>query len=68
MQSPNFDEMTRQEVREYALKHREDGEAVNYLIRTGKGKGTSYPYPRTEEDVEKITEAIKQKIEDLGTS
>ena len=56
---PNFKSMTRQELKAYVLKHREDIEALNVLIsrRSPDEEATWYNFA----DNKQVTEAILQQ-------
>ena len=61
---PNFEAMTRAELRAYVLEHREDLEAFRLLMnrRSPDSEATWYNFPNTEEGREKRKEVIKRKI------
>lgn len=65
MMKPNFREMTRQELRAYVLAHREDDEAIEVLITRGNPDSPTYPFPRTDEDLQEMDEILKRKLGNL---
>jgi hypothetical protein len=62
MMKPNFDTMTRQEIREYILQHREDDDAIEALIRKGNPNSPTYKFPQTDEDLREMEAILKQKL------
>jgi len=66
MKKPNFDQMSRQELRAYILKNREDDDAIAALIRRANPNSPTYPYPQTEEDQQMMAEILKRKLGDTG--
>lgn len=69
---PNFEEMSRRELRDYVLEHREDMEAFLTLMRRRNppdSEATWYPAPCTadgvpiEENIRVGEEAIRQRVE-----
>ncbi|BAZ15978.1 hypothetical protein NIES4071_78510 [Calothrix sp. NIES-4071] len=61
MMKPDFNKMTRQELRAYVLENREDDDAIEVLIETAN-PGVWYPYPQTDEDLEKMHEILKNYL------
>ncbi len=61
---PNFEAMTRAELRAYVLEHREYLEAFRLLMnrRSPDSEATWYNFPNTEEGREQRKEVIKRKI------
>lgn len=61
---PNFDQMTRKELKAYVLNHRDDGDAIRALFsrRSPDETATWYPYEQSQEELEEI---LKQKIAKL---
>ncbi|MGK7961124.1 DUF6887 family protein [Crocosphaera sp.] len=54
-----FDKMSRQELRNYMLKHRDDEEAFQvYLDRVMAQPGEIYPAPKTIEDVDNFPKVL----------
>jgi hypothetical protein len=52
LMSQKFSEMSRQELREYILKNRDDNEALHiYLDRALAEPGTIYPAPQSIDDL-----------------
>jgi hypothetical protein len=66
MMKPDFNQMSRQELRAYILKHREDDEAIAALINRGNPNSPVYPYPQTEEDLQTMQEILRQKLSKIG--
>jgi succinate dehydrogenase flavin-adding protein (antitoxin of CptAB toxin-antitoxin module) len=62
MMKPNFDSMTRQELREYILLHREDDDAIEALINKGNPNSPTYKFPQTDEDLQEMAVILKQKL------
>ena len=62
MMKPDFSSMTRQELRAYILTHREDDEAIEALIKRGNPNSPKYPFPQTDEDLQKMAEILKKKL------
>ncbi len=62
MMKPNFDSMTRQELREYILQHREDDDAIEALIDKGNPNSLTYKFPQTDEDLQEMAVILKQKL------
>lgn len=55
-----FEEMSRQELRAYMLKHREDEEAFQvYLDQVMAKPGEIYPAPKTIEDLSNFPELLE---------
>jgi hypothetical protein len=48
MMKPNFDTMTRQEIRDYILQHREDDDAIEALINKRNPHSPTYKFPQTD--------------------
>lgn len=61
MTKPNFNQMSRQELRSYILVHRDDGEAIKTLIKMGTLNSPVYPFPQTDEDLKAMKEILKRK-------
>ena len=62
MMKPNFDTMTRKEIREYILLHREDDDAIEALINKGNPNSPTYKFPQTDEDLREMEAILKQKL------
>jgi hypothetical protein len=62
MNKPNFSEMTRKELRAYALAHRDDDDVITELIRSANPNCPIYPYPKTEADIQQMSEIFRRKI------
>lgn len=65
MTKPNFDTMTRQEIREYILQHREDDDAIETLIRKGNPNSPTYKFPQTDRDLQEMEAILKQKLNSI---
>lgn len=65
---PNFNTMTRQELRAYILTHRDDDEAIEALIKMGNSNSSKYPYPQTDEDFRQMEEILKRKLDNMRGS
>jgi hypothetical protein len=65
MMKPNFDTMTRKEIREYILQHREDDDAIEALIRKGNPNSPTYKFPQTDEDLREMDAILKQKLDGI---
>ena len=63
MTKPNFDSMTRQEIRDYILQHREDDDAIEALISKGNPNSPTYKFPQTDEDLREMAVILKQKLD-----
>lgn len=63
---PDFSKMTRQELRDYVLTHREDGDVIEALINLGNPHSFKYPFPETEDDFSKMAEILKQRLGSKG--
>jgi hypothetical protein len=59
---PNFDQMTRQELKRYILENREDNEALTALINREDPNAPRYPFPKTEEDMEAMMDILKDYL------
>lgn len=62
---PNFDNMSKAELRAYVMTHREDQEAFCKLIDRLKAESTNqtrHPFPKSLEDVAKVQEIIQEKM------
>ena len=62
---PNFDSMTRQEIRDYVLQHREDDDAIEALISRGNPNSPTYKFPQTDEDLREMKAILKQKLSSI---
>lgn len=68
MEKPDFNEMTRKELKAYVLENREDDEAIEILIRTFKSDGPSYPCPQTEEEFQEMQAMFLSKIKNRNAA
>ena len=62
---PNFDSMTRQEIRDYILQHQEDDDAIEALISKGNPNSPTYNFPQTDEDLLEMEAILKQKLNSI---
>jgi hypothetical protein len=62
MTKPNFSNMTRQELRNYILEHRDDDDAIEALINKGNPDSPTYRFPQTEDDLREMEAILKQKL------
>ena len=60
---PNFEIMSKAELRAYVLKHKEDKEALRALMSRRDPNSIKYNVPNTEEGREQTKAVIKRKIE-----
>jgi len=60
---PNFETMSKAELRAYVLEHREDMEALRSLMSRRDPNATKYNFPNTEEGLEQTKAIIKRQIE-----
>jgi hypothetical protein len=65
MTKPNFDTMTRQEIREYILQYREDDDEIEALINKGNPNSPTYKFPQTDEDLQEMAAILKQKLNSI---
>ena len=65
MRKPNFDQMSRAELKAYVLTHRDDDEAWGIFLDRRKPSGKLYPAPLDEESIRIGEEAIRQKIQEI---
>lgn len=59
----NFEQMSKSELRQYILEHKEDVEALRSLMNRRNPQATRYNFLNTDEGKEQMKEAIKQKIQ-----
>jgi hypothetical protein len=62
MKKPDFDQMSRLELRTYILANREDDDAIEALIKRADPNSPIYPYPQTEEDLKHMQEILQQRL------
>lgn len=62
MTKPDFNQMSRQELRAYVLAHRDDDEAIEALIKRGNPDSPVYPFPQTDEDLKAMGEILQKKL------
>jgi hypothetical protein len=63
---PDFSKMTRQELRNYILTHREDDDAIAALIDRGNPHSLKYLFPETEDNFREMEEILKQRLGSEG--
>ncbi|MCU0566389.1 MAG: hypothetical protein MUF49_07310 [Oculatellaceae cyanobacterium Prado106] len=66
MTKPDFNQMTRKELRTYILANREEDEAIEALIRRPNPNSRTYSFPLSAEDLKEIEAKIKRKQDDQG--
>ena len=54
MKKPDFNPMTRQELRAYVLAHREDDAAIAALIKRANPNTPIYPCPQTDDNLQEM--------------
>jgi hypothetical protein len=62
MKKPDFNQMSRLELRSYILANREDDDAIEALIKRADPNSPIYPCPQTEEDLKKMQEILQQRL------
>jgi hypothetical protein len=62
MTKPDFNQMSRQELRAYVLAHRDDDEAIEALIKRGNPDSPVYPFPQTDDDLKAMGEILAKKL------
>lgn len=63
---PDFDSMSKAELRAYVLSHRDDNEAFYNLADRYEADSKDqvwYPCPKTPEDWAKVSQLVKEQIE-----
>ena len=60
---PNFETMSKAELRAYVLKHKDDKEALRALMSRRDPNSIKYNFPNTEEGREQTKAVIQKKIE-----
>jgi hypothetical protein len=59
---PNFEQMSRSELKAYVLANRNNEEAIRELFRRRNPHGVRYPMPRSEEELKQMEEIFKRRI------
>ncbi|HEY9654028.1 MAG TPA: hypothetical protein V6C50_00925 [Crinalium sp.] len=59
---PDFESMSKADLRAYVLKNREDLEAVRSLMSRRSPHAVRYDFPDTEEGQEQMREVLRRKI------
>ena len=62
MKKPNFSQMSRQELRNHVLANPKDDDAIEALIDRIDPNSPMYPYPKTEEDFQKMEEILRERL------
>jgi hypothetical protein len=62
MTKPDFSQMSRQELRKYALANREDDDAIEALINRSDPDSPAYPYPKTEEEFREMEQVFRKRL------
>ena len=65
MTKPNFNQMSRADLKAYVLTHRDDEEAFRAFITKPVARSKPYPAPLDEESIRIGQEAILQKIQEI---
>ncbi len=65
MTKPNFEQMSRAELRAYVLTHRDDDEAFRALRNKPVTRSGPYPAPLDQESIRIGEEAMRQKIQEI---
>lgn len=72
MMKPNFDQMSRPELRQYVLTHKQDEEAWEAYMNKPAKRGPSYPAPLDAESIKIMEDAFhlhlgdSSQVEDNG--
>ncbi|MGC1310088.1 MAG: hypothetical protein WA885_22905 [Phormidesmis sp.] len=66
MTKPDFEKMTRKDLKAYVVRNLEDEEAIQFLIKTAKSSGPGYPYPKTEAEMKEQQAMLMEKIKQLN--
>ena len=61
---PDFEVMSKAQLRAYVLEHKEDIDALRALMSRRDPKGIKYNFPNTEEGRKQTTAAIERKIQE----
>jgi len=59
---PNYQKMTFSELRAYVIEHRDDIEAIRFLMSKRDPNSPKYPTPITEAQMQEQMEVIRRKI------
>jgi len=62
VKKPNFSQMSRQELRNHVLANPKDDDAIEALIDRIDPNSPMYPYPKTEEDFQKMEEILRERL------
>ncbi len=60
---PDFNQMSREELKAYVLAHQDDDEAVRILFSRRNPNSKRYPMPKTEEDLKEMEEIFRRQIQ-----
>ncbi len=64
MTTPNFDSMTRAELRAHALKYRDDSTALHVLFSRRRPNAPQYSFPDTEKGRAQMMDLLRRKLEE----
>jgi hypothetical protein len=59
---PDFNQMSREQLKGYVLTHRDSPEAVRALFERRAPDGKRYPLPRTPEELQQMEEIFRQRL------
>ncbi len=62
VKKPDFTQMSRQELRNHVLGNPKDDDAIEALINSADPNSPMYPYPKTEEDFQKMEEILRKRL------
>jgi hypothetical protein len=68
---PDFEKMSKAELKAYVLAHKNDNEAFYQLVDRWKAETkdrVGYPYPKTSEEIAIMEEAIQERIRQIKES
>lgn len=59
---PDFNRMSRQDLRAYVLAYRKDDDAIEVLIKRRNPNSPKHRFPKTDEDLIEMEEILRQKL------
>ena len=65
---PNFNKMSKTQLRAYVLTHKDDKEAFNLLVdrfKADSAKQVRHPFPKSLEDVVRVQKLVHEHIKNL---
>jgi hypothetical protein len=62
MTKPDFNQMSRQELRKYVLVNREDDDAIEALINRFDSDSPAYPCPKTDEEFREMEKNFRERL------